>query len=147
VIEAEHESLGLRWLVCGGTPELLFTENETNFRRLYGVENRARYVKDGINDCVVEGRREAVNPDREGTKAAAHYRLRLGSGETASVRLRLSNAPPHGDCLGAEFEALFAQRLREADEFYATVVPGALDVDGRSVMRQAFAGLLWSKQF
>ncbi|HSE03096.1 MAG TPA: glucosidase [Methylomirabilota bacterium] len=147
VIEAEHDSLGLRWLACGGTPELLFTENETNFERLYGTANRGPYVKDGINDCVVLGRREAVNAAREGTKAAAHYRLRLGSGETASVRLRLSNTPPHGDCLGSEFEALFAQRLREADEFYATVIPAPLDVDGRSVMRQAFAGLLWSKQF
>jgi Mannosylglycerate hydrolase MGH1-like glycoside hydrolase domain len=147
VIEAEHDSLGLRWLACGGAPELLFTENETNFRRLYGVANRSPYVKDGINDYVVEGRREAVNPAREGTKAAAHYRLALRPGETASVRLRLSNTPPHGQCLAAEFDALFAQRLREADAFYAAIIPASLDADGRSVMRQAFAGLLWSKQF
>ncbi|HLQ23436.1 MAG TPA: hypothetical protein VK132_09520, partial [Gemmatimonadales bacterium] len=147
VIEAEHDSLGLRWLACDGAPELLFTENETNFQRLYGVANRSPYVKDGINDCVVDGRREAVNPDREGTKAAAHYRLALRPGETASVKLRLGNTPPHGQCLAAEFDALFAQRLREADAFYATVIPASLDADGRRVMRQAFAGLLWSKQF
>jgi hypothetical protein len=147
VIEADHEALGLRWLSCGGAPELLFTENETNSQRLYGVANHGAYVKDGINDYVVEGRREAVNPDREGTKAAARYQRRLAPGETWSMRLRLSNTPPHGDCLGAEFDALFDQRLREADEFYATVIPAALDPDGRRVMRQAFAGLLWSKQF
>jgi mannosylglycerate hydrolase MGH1-like protein len=147
VIEADHETLGLRWLSCGGAPDLLFTENETNFQRLYGVANPGPYVKDGINDYLVEGRGEAVNPAREGTKAAAHYRLRIAPGETRSVRLRLSNTPPHGECLGAEFDALFAQRVREADEFYATVIPGTLDPDGRRVMRQAFAGLLWSKQF
>ncbi|HKC07663.1 MAG TPA: glucosidase [Methylomirabilota bacterium] len=147
VIEAEHDSLGLRWLACDGAPELLFTENETNFERLYGVANHGPYVKDGINDCVVEGRPDAVNPAREGTKAAAHYRLVLQPGETASVKLRLSNTPPHGRCLAGEFEALFAQRVREADEFYGTVIPASLDADGRGVMRQAFAGLLWSKQF
>jgi hypothetical protein len=147
VIEAEHDSLGLRWLACGGAPELLFTENETNFQRLYGVANAGPYVKDGINDYVVQGRREAVNPEREGTKAAAHYRLGLRPGETASVKLRLSNVPPHGQCLAGEFDALFAQRLREADEFYATIIPAPLDADSRRVMRQALAGLLWSKQF
>jgi hypothetical protein len=147
VIEAEHETLGARWLGCEGTPELLFTENETNFQRLYGVPNRTPYVKDGINDYVVAGRADAVNLDREGTKAAARYRLRIGPGETASVRLRLANVPPHGDGLGAEFDPLLSRRQREADEFYATVIPGSLDADARGVMRQALAGLLWSKQF
>jgi hypothetical protein len=147
VIEADHDSLGLRWLSCGGAPALLFTENETNFERLYGGANRTPYVKDGINDAVIEGRTNAVNPEREGTKVAAHYRLTLAPGETVQVKLRLGNAPPHGDRLGAEFDALFARRLHEADDFYATVIPAALDVDGRRVMRQALAGLLWGKQF
>ena len=147
VIEAEHDSLGRRWLACGGAPDLLFTENETNFERLYGVGNRSPYVKDGINDCLVQGRLDAVNPAHEGTKAAAHYRLALRPGETVSVKLRLANTPPHGQCLAGEFDALFAQRLREADAFYATVIPASLDADARRVMRQAFAGLLWSKQF
>ena len=147
VIEAEHETLGLRWLGCEGTPELLFTENETNFERLYGVPNRGPYVKDGINDYVVEGRRDAVNPGREGTKASARYHLRLGAGETASVRLRLANVPPRADGLGAEFDDLLSRRRQEADEFYATVIPDSLDTDARGVMRQALAGLLWSKQF
>src|SRR5690242_9363719 len=112
VIEAEHETLGARWLGCEGTPELLFTENETNFQRLYGVPNPTPYVKDGINDYVVAGRADAVNLDREGTKAAARYRLRIGPGETASVRLRLANVPPHGDGLGAEFDALLSRWQR-----------------------------------
>ncbi len=146
-IEADHESLGLRWLSVEGMPELLFTENETNFERLYGGANATPYVKDGIDDYVVHGRREAVNPEREGTKAAAHYRLRVAPGETVSVRLRLGNAPPHGECLGKEFDTLFARRRQEADLFYDTVIPGTLDEDGRRVMRQAFAGLFWSKQF
>jgi hypothetical protein len=147
VIEADHESLGLRWLSVEGAPDLLFTENETNFERLYGGANATPYVKDGIDDYVVHGRREAVNPEREGTKAAAHYRLRVGPGETVSVRLRLGNAPPHGAGLGEEFDTVFARRRQEADLFYDTVIPGTLDEDGRRVMRQAFAGVLWSKQF
>src|SRR5689334_1821197 len=147
VIEVDHESLGLRWLSVEGTPELLFTENETNFERLYGGTNPTPYVKDGIDDYVVHGRREAVNPEREGTKAAAHYRLRVGPGETVSVRLRLGNSPPHGECLSKEFDILFARRRQEADLFYDTVIPDTLDEDGRRVMRQAFAGLLWGKQF
>ena len=147
VVEADHESLGLRWLACGGAPRLLFTENETNFQRLYGVENRTPYVKDGINACVVEGRDAAVNPAREGTKMAAHYRLRVAPGETVAVKLRLGNTPPRRDGLGAEFDSVLRLRRQEADEFYATVIPDGLDADGARVMRQAFAGLLWSKQF
>ncbi len=147
VIEADHESLGMRWLSVEGTPELLFTENETNFARLWGGANSSPYVKDGINDYMVHGRREAVNVEPEGTKAAAHYRLRVAAGETISVRLRLSNVPPHGECLGGEFDALVARRRQEADFFYDTIIPATLDEDGRRVMRQALAGLLWSKQF
>jgi len=146
-IEADHESLGLRCLSVEGAPDLLFTENETNFERLYGGANATPYVKDGIDDYVVHGRREAVNPERQGTKAAAHYRLRVAPGETISVRLRLGNSPPHGESLGQEFDTQFARRRQEADLFYDTIIPDTLDEDGRLVMRQAFAGLLWSKQF
>ena len=147
VIEAEHESLGLRWLCVEGSPELLFTENETNFERLFREPNRTPYVKDGIDAYVVRGRAEAVNPAREGTKAAARYRLRIGPGETASVRLRLANVPPHGRPLGPEFDALFAQRQREADQFHDKLIPATLDADARVILRQAAAGVLWSKQF
>jgi hypothetical protein len=147
-IELTHEYYGQRWLSCEGTPELLFTENETNLHRLYGVENRTPYVKDGINDYIVDGVREALNPEQTGTKAAAHYPLTLGPGETVTVRLRFTNtAPDGGDPCGEDSDQIFSARQREADEFYTTVIPQELSPDARNVMRQAFAGLLWSKQF
>ncbi len=146
-IEGDHPSLGGRWLYCDGAPELLFTENDTNAERLWGVPNAGPYVKDGIGRYVVEGRKDAVNPAEVGTKAAAYHRLALAPGAHATVRLRLTNTPIPGDAFGREFEAVFAQRIAEADEFYATVVPRDLSDDGERVMRQAFAGLLWSKQF
>ena len=147
VVEGEHPSLGARWLYCEGAPELLFTENETNAARLYGVPNAGPYVKDGIDDYVVHGRQEAVNPARAGTKVAPRYRLTLGPGATRTTRLRLTNTPMPGDPFGQVFDAIVAERLREADDFYATVIPRELSDDARRVMRQAFAGLLWSKQF
>jgi hypothetical protein len=147
VIAAEHGSLGRRWLACEGEPELLFTENETNAERLWGVPNRSPFVKDGINDRVVHGAQDRVNPDRAGTKAAAWYQLRLGPGESRAVKLRLSDTPPAADALGRKFDALFALRTSEADEFYAAVIPAHLSADAKAVMRQALAGLLWSKQF
>ena len=147
VIEADHESLGLRWLVADGTPELLFTDNDTNSERLFGAPNPSPYVKDGINDHVVHGAPGRVNPARTGTKAALHYRVTLGPGESAAIKLRLANTPPLGDRLGAEFDALLAHRIAEADAFYATVIPDCLPDDGKRVMRQALGGLLWSKQF
>src|SRR5690348_13520496 len=145
-IEIEHRHLGPRVLEYEGDPELLFTENETNVQRLFGAPNQSKYVKDGINDHVVHGA-ETVNPDHSGTKAAAHYNVNLGPGETRTVRLRLS-VSGHGDrALGSPFDTIFEQRIREADEFYATVIPADLSADSRNVMRQAFAGMLWSKQF
>ena len=147
VIEIEGVHDEKRYLLCEGAPELLFTENETNTRRLYGYDNGSRYAKDGINDFVVNGDSGAVNPDRTGTKAAAHYRLRIGAGQTATVRLRLTNAAPAPGALAREFDTVFAARKTEADEFYANVIPAGLSDDARNVMRQAFGGLLWSKQF
>jgi hypothetical protein len=146
-VEAEHPSLGPRWLYCSGTPQLLFTENEANALRLWGTPNASPYTKDGINDFVVHGQAEAVNPEGVGTKMAALYRMTVAPGETRTVELRLTNSPIATRPFGKEFGAMFAQRRREADEFYATVVPATLSPDARTVMRQAFAGLLWSKQF
>ncbi len=146
-IEVDHAELGLRWLHCEGDPELLFTDNDSNAGRLWGAPNAGPYVKDGINDYLVEGHKDAVNPDGAGTKASVHYRLIVPAGGTGTVRLRLTDAPALGGAFGQAFEDLFARRLREADEFYATVIPATLSADARSVMRQAFAGLLWSKQF
>jgi hypothetical protein len=147
VVEGDHPSLGSRWLYCEGDARLLFTENDSNAERLWGVPNATPYVKDGIDRYVVEGRTDTVNPDAVGTKVAAHRRLVLAPGESATLRLRLTNTPIPGTPFGREFEAGFAQRIAEADEFYATVIPKALSADARSVMRQALAGLLWSKQF
>jgi hypothetical protein len=147
VIEADHDALGMRWLVAEGSPELLFTENDTNFERLWGAPNGSPYVKDGIDDHVVRGVPGRVNPARTGTKAALHYRVPLGPGESRAIKLRLANAPPLGNQLGADFDALFARRLSEADQFYATVVPDGLSDDCKLVLRQALGGLLWSKQF
>jgi Glycosyl hydrolase family 63 C-terminal domain len=136
-----------RWLHCEGAPALLFTENETNFARLYGDDAR-RYSKDAFHRYFIEGERDAVNPDREGTKAAAHYPLNIPAGRTVTVRLRLNDKRPSRASLAAnEFDHLVAQRQREADEFYATIIPPALSEEGARVSRQAFAGLLWSKQY
>ena len=149
VISIEERHYGTRWLYAEGEPELLFTDNETNTRRLFNTDGTA-YAKDGINDYVVDGRRDAVRADRFGTKAAAHYRLTVAPGATATVRLRLSDRAPAAlaaEALGDEFGATFAARRREADEFYDTVIPPATTDDERRVMRQAFAGLLWSKQY
>jgi len=137
----------IRWLHCEGSPELLFTENETNARRLFGIENRTPFVKDGINNNVVHGAKDAVNPEHVGSKAAAHYKLSLGSGETVVIRMRLADAGFKGKNAFAAFDKTFALRQHEADEFYATVIPQNLSADAQNVMRQGFAGMLWSKQF
>jgi Glycosyl hydrolase family 63 C-terminal domain len=136
-----------RWLHCEGSPEFLFTENETNAKRLFGIENRTPFVKDGINDYVVRGVKKAVNPEEVGSKAAAHYKLSLGSGETAVVRMRLADSGFKGTNAFEAFDKAFALRRREADEFYATIIPQELSADAQNVMRQGFAGMLWSKQF
>jgi len=150
VIDLENYHYGERQLCCEGSPALLFTENETNDQRLYGIDNHSPYVKDGINDYIVHGQQEAVNPQRIGTKAAAHYHLALGPGETVTVRLRFSERDtqrPRRNPFASDFDQIVAARLHEADEFYATVIPWNLSPDAQSVMRQAFGGLLWSKQF
>ncbi|OLE55483.1 MAG: glucosidase [Acidobacteria bacterium 13_1_20CM_3_53_8] len=151
VIHAEHHRLGNYYLVCqrvaGAQPELLFTENETNAARLYGAPNSSPFVKDGINDYIVQGQTDKVNPSNEGTKACALYRLTIGAGETEEIRLRLSTLQPQSEALGAPFDNTFVARKREADQFYSTVAPEGLSDDARNVQRQALAGLLWSKQY
>jgi len=147
VIELDTAQLGLRWLYCEGSPELLFTENETNFQRLFRVENRTPYVKDGINEYLVKGARDAVNPEQGGTKAAAHYSITIQPGETQVIRLRLTDSDFRRKNAFTNFENIMELRCREADEFYATIVPQHLSADAQNVMRQGFAGMLWSKQF
>ncbi len=155
-VVATHPLLGEFVLSCEGEAPLLFTENETNHARLFpGQKNESPYTKDGINDCVVQGRQDAVNPEQRGTKVAAHYRVTIAAGQSAAVRLRLSgrsiagmggeNITPPG--FGAAFDKILADRVQEADAFYHSVTPPSVSPDAANVMRQAIAGMLWSKQF
>ena len=149
-VAVSHPLLGRYLFSCEGAVPLLFTENETNHERLFpGQKNESPHVKDGINNCVVEGNQCAVNPDREGTKVAAHYKINIGAGQTETIRLRLSSSSPEpkGKPFGKHFDEVFADRLREADEFYKSVTPSSVSEDAAKVMRQAIAGMLWSKQF
>ena len=148
-VAAKHPLLGEFTLSCEGDVPLLFTENETNHERLFGQKNESCCVKDGINDYVVQGRQETVNSDKEGTKVAAHYHATVGTGQTTVIRLRLSKSSPHekDKPFGKQFDEVFADRLREADEFYKSVTPPSVGEDAANVMRQALAGMLWSKQF
>jgi hypothetical protein len=148
-VAAEHPLLGEFVLSCEGAVPLLFTENETNHERLFGQKNESPHVKDGINDCVVQGNQGAVNPEKQGTKVAAHYQVTVGAGQTRVIRLRFSKAAPdqNGTPFGKQFDQVFADRLREADEFYKSVTPPGVSEDAANVMRQALAGMLWSKQF
>jgi Mannosylglycerate hydrolase MGH1-like glycoside hydrolase domain len=134
---------------CEGDVPLLFTENETNHARLFGTQNDSPYVKDGIDECVVHGRQDAVNPEKHGTKVAAHYQVTIGAGQTRVIRLRLASSflDQKGQPFGKPFDQLFADRVREADEFYQAVTPPSVNPDAANVMRQALAGMLWSKQF
>jgi len=147
VIEAEHHALGTRHLVCSGAPELLFTENETNNERLYGVPNAGPYVKDGIDAAIVRGHRDTVRKGGPGTKAAARYALTIPAGGAEVVVLRLTDETPRAGMLGRELEEIFETRLAEANEFYARRHARDLTPEARSIQRQAFAGLLWGKQF
>ena len=153
-VAASHSELGERILHAEKADEWLFTENETNTQRLVQVANRTPYVKDSIHACVVHGDREAVNPERTGTKVAVHHVLTVPGGGSATVRLRLSDAAPAGSAgaksggaFGKMFDVVMAARRKEADEFYASVIPASLNPDQTNVMRQALAGMLWSKQF
>jgi hypothetical protein len=148
-IELNHPELGKRWLYADGMPELLFTENETNLTRLFGVDNRFAFVKDGVNDYIVHGKADAIAIQPMGTKAAAHYPFQVAPGETVVIRLRLSDIDFTSAAEGAfsDFEQIFTRRKKEADEYYGTIVPADLSDDAKNIMRQGFAGMLWSKQF
>jgi hypothetical protein len=147
IVEIGEPDYGARWLAYDDSPDLLFTENETNTQRLFGYGNHTRYVKDGINDYVVRGAVDAINPEQTGTKVAAHYVLEIEAGQSATLRVRLSDWPLTAPGVGQDFDDVFAVRRREADEYYATVIPGELSPDAQLVMRQSLAGMLWSKQF
>ena len=172
--EVEHWRYGKRWLLCAGEPELLFTQNETNYARLFNGKNRTPYVKDAFHEYLIRGNKSAVDPKQSGTKMAAYYPLELDPGQSETIKLRLTDreplatmqrglgvvgtitspghaeagedVPPAND-FAAGFDNVFAIRQKEADEFYASRVTSELSDDAKNVMRQAFGGMLWSKQF
>jgi hypothetical protein len=172
--EVQHWQYGKRWLLCEGQPELLFTENETNFARVFNSSNASPYVKDAFHEYLIHANRAAVNPQQTGTKMAAHYPITLGSGESKTIKLRLADGDPlaqlnesagtvaatlsPGRPAGPErvpaandfvagFDAVFAARQKDADNFYASRIPKHLSDDARNVMRQSLGGMLISKQF
>jgi hypothetical protein len=146
---ARHRELGEYILYCAGADELLFTENETNSERLYGVSSPSPYVKDAFHEYVVHGKHDAVNPAATGTKAAARYVRTIKAGETITLELRLAAATDEHllEDPFADFDALLTQCKEEADEFYDVVLPKEVSADAKLVARQAFAGVLWSKQY
>jgi mannosylglycerate hydrolase MGH1-like protein len=151
VVALKHFYYDRRWLLCEGLPDLLFVENETNHARFSAdePEHSGQYAKDGINSYIVHGMKDAVNAAAVGTKMSAHYPLIVGPGQSATLRLRFTNAEPAAAAGPFEtaFDTIFNDRRREAEEFYGSVIPPELSDDARDIMRQAFAGLLWSKQF
>jgi len=149
-IEVSHATLGKYLFACEGADTLLFTENETNTERLFGSPNITPYVKDAFHKYVIHDRKEAINPEGAGTKAAALYHQTVAAGESVSLRLRLmkqGQAEAAREATFTSFDEIFANRQSEADEFYADLQPSTLSEDERNVQRQAFAGMLWSKQF
>jgi Glycosyl hydrolase family 63 C-terminal domain len=172
--ELQHWQYGKRWLLAAGTPELLFTENETNYEETFKFHSRTPYVKDGFHSYLIRGNKGAVNPGQTGTKMAAHYGLNLGRGESVTLKLRLTDLDPLGGMdsdspmvgtisgpghyeraagvpgtndFAAGFDAVFADRQKEAGEFYESRIHNGMSDDARHVMRQAYSGMLWNKQF
>jgi len=172
--ELTHWQYGKRWLLCAGNPELLFTENETNYVRLFNGKNRSPYVKDAFHEYLIHGNKGAVNPQQTGTKMAAYYCMELSPGEAATLKLRLTDLEPLSSMeygsgkvgtipspgqverppevpasndFTEGFDNLIAIRQKEADEFYASRIPKQLSADSKAVMRQSLSGMLWSKQF
>jgi hypothetical protein len=154
VIAARHPELGLRYLHAN-QGEILFCDNETNRFKHPDARPSSDYYKDGINEYIVHGNRLALSPSRTGTKASISYTLTVPAGGSTKLRLRLCQAPPEPHpaaangrgLLGADFERIFDERRREADEFYAGITPASLGADERRVYRQALSGMLWGKQF
>jgi hypothetical protein len=148
-IAARHRLLGERFLYCETGLDLLFTENESNRQRAFNQPNQQPYCKDGIIQAVVHGNKNAVNPELRGTKASAQYRLTVAANGSQTVKLRLTNHPPDQmrTPFGDAFDAVLENRRADADAFYQSITPDTLTADEALVMRQALAGMLWSKQY
>src|SRR4029077_11630207 len=136
------------YLYCAESDELLFTNNETNHYRLWGQPNPSPFQQDGINDYLVNKRQDAVNPARRGTKSASHHTVTAGPGGSTPVQLRLTPRPPSElpDPFGSVFDQTFVERKQDTDDFYARLTPLSLSPDAVNVIRQGYAGLLWTKQ-
>jgi hypothetical protein len=148
IVAASHTELGERYLYCEDDAPLLFTDNETNNHRIFGTRNASPHVKDAINDYEVNGKHEAINPEQTGTKVAANHRIEVGSGETSTIRLRLTDLAPAGvNDPFEKFAEVMQARQRQSDEFYRAIIPARVSEDEASLMRQALAGMLWSKQY
>jgi hypothetical protein len=152
IIAANHPTLGQRSLYCERKNlqqflPLLFTENETNFQKLFGVENASPYVKDAFHTYLIHNCKDAINPLQIGTKCAAQYELLINAGETQTIKFRLSDSPKLTAPFGAEFNQVFLKRMQEADNFYHRICPFDMSLERRQIQRQAFAGMLWNKQF
>ncbi|MBF2085156.1 glucosidase [Thermoleptolyngbya sp. C42_A2020_037] len=148
-IAALHPDLGTRYLYGDRPVPALFTENETNRERVFGLPNASPYVKDAFHRYVINGEADAVNPEKTGTKSAFHYVLKIPAGGAEVIRLKLGDRPPESASLefGSAFDELVQTRITEADEFYAEIIPEFMSDDQQNVMRQAFAGMLWTKQY
>jgi hypothetical protein len=152
-VRCEHETLGTYFWQVEDTKksadfELLFTDNDTNYERLWGKESFAKYVKDAFHDYVIDGKKEVVNPKNYGTKVAAYYQLELAPGQSRMVKFRLSSeAERPARPFGVGFGRIFKKRIAEADEFYDDLIPATCSEDDRNIARQAYAGMLWTKQF
>lgn len=146
-VKATHPILGDYHFYFDNPERVLFTENETNTERIFGKPNASPFVKDSINDAVVNGDYSGFDLHEEGTKCAPLYRLKIGGGQSETIRLRLSRQEKPTNPLLQEFSRTFTQRRQEADDFYATFVPEGGDADLANIQRQAFAGMLWTKQY
>jgi len=153
-IRLEEKEAGTYQLLCEGSPKLLFTENETNYKKLYGSESFSPYTKDGIGEFVIRNKYGTINPLQVGTKSSAHYILNLKEKGEKTVYLRFSkqkSARHRSFASRSEFisdcKQIFQQRIKEADEFYNSIIPGNLSKDAKNIMRQSLSGMLWSKQF
>lgn len=149
VITARYADNSEMYLYCAETPELLFTENETNTERLWGNPNAYPYVKDGFQEAIVGGNQKAVNPAKKGTKAGVHYTLDIPAGETGIVKLRISSASPSVSFkpFGSKFDSVLQNRHQEADEFFSSITPKSLTPDQAMILRQSISGMMWSKQY
>ncbi len=146
-IQTKHPELEDMWFYCESPRELLFTENETNMNKLFGTKNTSDYVKDGINDYIVNGLKDSVNPEPEGTKFSPCYLMHFNPGESRELKFRLSKSKNLKTPFGKQFDEIFLSRENDADEFYKKVCNFPIEEDIRNIQRQSFSGMLWAKQF